>query len=158
MGSFWSPSDVFLAGSSKYVADRLTHWGRVTHICVSKLAIIVSDNGLSPGRRQAIIRTNARILLIRPLGTNFNEMLIEIVTFSFMKNAFESDICEKAFILSRPQCVKNWYKTAKRLCYWVNYCRETNWSHMRPCVWDRINIVQYLFLAIVAKYFHIFFP
>ena len=33
----------------------LTHWGRVTHICVSKLTIIGSDNGLSPGRRQAII-------------------------------------------------------------------------------------------------------
>ena len=63
----------------------LTHWGRVTHICVSKLTIIGSDNGLSPGRRQAIILTNAGILLIRPLGTNFNEMLIEIVKFSFMK-------------------------------------------------------------------------
>ena len=34
---------------------RLTHWGRVTHICVSKLSILGSDNGLSPGRRQAII-------------------------------------------------------------------------------------------------------
>ena len=33
----------------------LTHWGRVTHICVGNLAIIGSDNGLSPGRRQAII-------------------------------------------------------------------------------------------------------
>ena len=33
----------------------LTHWGRVTHICVSKLTIIGSYNGLSPGRRQAII-------------------------------------------------------------------------------------------------------
>ena len=63
----------------------LTHWGRVTHICISKLTIIGSDNGLSPGRRQAIIWTNAGILLIRPLGTNFNEMLIEIRTFSFMK-------------------------------------------------------------------------
>ena len=63
----------------------LTHWGRVTHICVSKLIIIGSDNGLSPGRRQAIIWTNAGILLIRPLGTNFNEMLIKILTFSFMK-------------------------------------------------------------------------
>ena len=41
----------------------LTHWGRVTHICVSDLTIIGSDSGLSPGRRQAIIRTNARILL-----------------------------------------------------------------------------------------------
>ena len=63
----------------------LTHWGRVTHICVSKLTIIGSDNGLSPGRRQAIIWTNAGILLIRALGTNFSEMLIEILTFSFMK-------------------------------------------------------------------------
>ena len=32
----------------------LTHWGRVTHICVSKLTIIVPDNGLLPDRRQAI--------------------------------------------------------------------------------------------------------
>ena len=31
----------------------LTHWGRVTHICVGKLTIIGSDIGLSPGRRQA---------------------------------------------------------------------------------------------------------
>ena len=33
----------------------LTHWGRVTHICASKLTINGSDNGLSPGLRQAII-------------------------------------------------------------------------------------------------------
>ena len=33
----------------------LTHWGRVTHICVDKLTINGSDNGLSPGQRQAII-------------------------------------------------------------------------------------------------------
>ena len=49
------------------------------------LTIIDSDNGLSPGRRQAIIWTNAGILFISPLGTNFNEMLIKIITFSFMK-------------------------------------------------------------------------
>ena len=42
----------------------LTHWGRGTHICVDKL--IGSDNGLSPARRQAIIWTNAGILLIGP--------------------------------------------------------------------------------------------
>ena len=65
--------------------SQLTHWGRVTHICVSKLTIIDSDNGLSPGRRQAIIWTNVGILLIGPLGTNFSEMLIEIHTFSFKK-------------------------------------------------------------------------
>ena len=52
-----------------WLTSLLTHWGRVTHICVGKLTIIGSDNGLSPGRRQAIIWTYAGILLIGPLGT-----------------------------------------------------------------------------------------
>ena len=57
--------------------NELTHWGRVTHICVSKLAIIDSD--------KAIIWTNAGILLIGPLGTKLNEISIEIHIFSFKK-------------------------------------------------------------------------
>ena len=65
--------------------NMLIHWGRVMHICVSRLNIIGSDNGLSPGRRQAVIWTNAGILFIGPLGTNFSELLIEILTFSFKK-------------------------------------------------------------------------
>ena len=63
----------------------LTHWGRVTHICVGRLTIIGSDNGLSPAQRQAIIWTNAGILLIGPLETNFSEILIGIQTFPFTK-------------------------------------------------------------------------
>ena len=63
----------------------LTHWGRVTHICVSKLTIIGPDNGLSPGRRQAIIWTNAAELLIQTLGTNFSEFFSEIHALSFKK-------------------------------------------------------------------------
>ena len=63
----------------------LAHWGRVTHICVSKLTIIGSDNGLSPSRCQAIIWTNAAILVIGPMGTNFSEILIEFYAFSFLK-------------------------------------------------------------------------
>ena len=59
------------------------------HIWVSKLAIIGWDNGLSPGRRQAIIWINAGILLIGPLGTNFIEILIEILTFSLKKIRLE---------------------------------------------------------------------
>ena len=63
----------------------LTHWGRVTHIYVGNLTIIGSDNGLSPGRRQTIIWTNAWILLIGPWGTNFSEILFGIHTFSLTK-------------------------------------------------------------------------
>ena len=55
------------------------------HLCVGNLTIIGSDNGLSPGRRQAIIWTNAGILFIGLSGTNFSEILIEILTFSFKK-------------------------------------------------------------------------
>ena len=80
-------ADKLLQMENKYISPvgliELTHWGRVTHICVSKLSIIGSDNGLSPDWRQAIIWTNAGILLIGTLGTNFNEILIEIHIFSF---------------------------------------------------------------------------
>ena len=72
----------------------------MTHICVSKITIIVSDNGLSPGRRQAIIRTNAGLLLIGPLGTNFSEILIEILTFSFKKMRFKVSSAKR-----RPFCL-----------------------------------------------------
>ena len=68
----------------------LTYWGRVTHKWVSKLTIIGSDNGLSPGQHHAIIWTNAGILIIGPLGTNLKEILIEIHTFSFKKIHFKT--------------------------------------------------------------------
>ena len=71
--------------SCQLTLDQLNHWGGMTHICVSRLTIIGPDNGLSPGRRQAIIWTNAGILLIGPLGTNFSENLIRIQTFWFRK-------------------------------------------------------------------------
>ena len=85
----------------------LTHWGRVTHICVGKLTTIGSDNGLSPGRRQAIIWTNDGILLIRTLGTNCSDILSEIHSFSFKKTHLKMSSAKMASISSRPQ--------------WVNY-------------------------------------
>ena len=88
----------------------LTHWGRVTHICVGNLTIIGSDNGLSPDRRQAITWTNVGISLIGPLGTNFSEMLIEMHVFSFKKIHWKM-----AAILSRPQCVNFLSKRGHRL-------------------------------------------
>ena len=61
----------------------------MTHICVSNITIIGSDNGLSPGRRQAIIGTNAGIMLFWHLGTNFNDISIEFHIFSFKKMHFK---------------------------------------------------------------------
>ena len=73
--------DERLVPNQRQTITELTHWGLATHICVGKLTIIGSDNGLSPGRRQAIIWTIAGILLIGPLGTNFSKILIGIQTF-----------------------------------------------------------------------------
>ena len=63
------------------------------HIWVSKLTTIGSDNGLSPGRRQAIIWTNAGRWSIRNLRAHFSDILSKIHTFSFLKTH-----------LPRPQC------------------------------------------------------
>ena len=72
----------------------------MTHICISNLTIIGSDNGLASDRRQAIIWTNAGLLLIGPLGTNFSEILIEILTFSFKKMRLKVSSAKR-----RPFCL-----------------------------------------------------
>ena len=72
----------------KSAVNQLIHWGLVTHICVSNLTIISSDNSLSPALCQAIIWTNAGILLI-----------------FIREKAFESVVYKMAAILSWPQCV-----------------------------------------------------
>ena len=54
-------------------------------MCVGNLTIISSDNGLSPGQPQAIIWTNAGILIIGPMATNSNWILIKMQQFSFKK-------------------------------------------------------------------------
>ena len=92
----------------RFPSETLTHWSRATHICVSKLTIIGSDNGLLPSQRQAIIWTYAGILLIRPWGTNFSEVLIENWCIFVPENAFENAVCEMSAILSRPQCVNKY--------------------------------------------------
>ena len=62
----------------------------MTHICVGNLTIISSDIGLLPDQCQAITWTNAGILLIGPMGTNFSEILIKIHTFSSKKMHLET--------------------------------------------------------------------
>ena len=93
-----------------------THWGRVTHICVSKLTIIGLDNGFVPGQRQVIIWTNAGILLIGILGTNFNEILGEIHTFSFKKMHLKmsSGKCQPfCFPITSPHWFRWWLGAIK---------------------------------------------
>ena len=60
---------------NQYISEAmqtLNHWSRVRHKCVGNVIIIGSDTGLSPGGHHAIIQTNAAILLIEHLRTNFS--------------------------------------------------------------------------------------
>ena len=101
----------------------LNHWGQVTHICVSKLTIIESDNGLSPGRHQAIIWTNAVILLIGPLGIYFNEIVIEIHTSLFQK-------------IHLKMSSGKW----RPFCLGLNVLNGPNWTNQDPLFGGRESI------------------
>ena len=91
---------MLLLSNEIWIIHVLTHLGRVTHICVSKLTIIGSDNGLSPDRLQAIIWTNVGLLLIGPWGTNFGEIFIEILTFSFKKMRLKMSSANDVYFVS----------------------------------------------------------
>ena len=100
----------------------------MTHICVSKLTTTDSDNGLSPRRRQAIIWTNAGILLIRPLGRNFGEILIAIETFSFKKRHLKI-----SSVKWRPFCLGlNILNVVHRRLVFLEHC-DSRLSHLKKC-------------------------
>ena len=109
----------------------LAHWNLVTHIFTSNLTIIGSDNGLSPGRRQAIILTNAVILLIG-LRNKFQWNCNRNSNIFIQEIALESVVCKMATIFSRPQCVKiipTGEHTAVELVQ-HRYTRHSPWHHI----------------------------
>ena len=98
--------------------DVSTHWGRVTHICVSKLTNIGSDNVLSPGRCQAIIFTNAGIVLIGPIRINFNEMLIKFMHFHSQKCIWKCRLENGGHFVSASMCFM-WLTCFGGACLWL---------------------------------------
>ena len=99
----------------------------MTHICFDNLTIIGSDNGLLLGRCQTIMWTNAGILLIGTLGSNFNEILIEIHTFSFKKMHL------KRSVKWRPFCLD-----LNMLRQWQNVCKFAD------------DIFRFIFLNVIC--------
>ena len=100
----------------------------MTYIRVDKLIIIGLDNGLSPGRHQAIILTSTGMVLIDPLGTNFSGILLGIQTFYFRKMHLKMSYAKKcplclclnvfkpcSFHLSKRVCVIH-------CCFFSNDC------------------------------------
>ena len=160
----------------------LTHWGLVTHICVTELArrwlrcwvvacsvlshflgqrflklwigplgtnysktLIVktltvtsgvsvnigSGYGLSPGRRQAITWTNVDLFPIRPNGTYFNEILLEIQKFSFMKMRLKCRLQNgrHLFNLNVLLCVFPWLAVIYAYYFILNQEGEPSIAH-----------------------------
>ena len=101
----------------------LTHWGRVTHICVGNLIIIGPDNGLSPGRRQAIIWTTAGILLMGSRGASISEILIGTQVFSFKKMHLKMSSAKW-----RPFCLGlNVLKITRTPADWKQWSTNCEW-------------------------------
>ena len=128
----------------------------MTHICVGKQTIIGSDNGLSPEGRQAIIWTNAGILLIGPYGTNFSEISIKILTFSFTKmrlnvsSAKWRPFCLGLNVLSIWCDIEAWWHM---LVYWVSIDSVHGLAH----VWCKaITWVRYDFQELSSAKFQCF--
>ena len=71
------------------------------HICVKKLALIGSDNGLSPGRRQAIIWTNAGILSALAIMPSHQQNMHDFADGrKNMNNIFNNYVCSVSHMRS----------------------------------------------------------
>ena len=138
----WLITPVAPGNDTSVAVLHLTHWGWMMHICVSKLNIIGSDNDLSPGQCQAIIWTNAEILLIWPLQTNFSEILIKIHIFSFKKMQFKS-----LFVKWLP-----FWLGLSALRQWTEH--NVIWSALNEALFDIIQMLAYLVHNIMSRFGH----
>ena len=128
----------------------LTHRGQVMHICVGKLTFIGSDNGLPSGRRQAIVWTNAGILLNGHFGTNLSEILITIHTFSFKKMLLKVAPAKwHPFCLGLNVLTNRTYWEAWSLCTWHLL---SNLEVEDIGVWERESDLISHFIMDVLKY------
>ena len=93
-----------LPSNSNSNSISLTPVGRVTHVCVSTLTIIGSDNGLSPGRCQTILWTNG-VLLIRTSVTNFSEPSAKFIYFHSIKCIWKCRLQNGGHFVSASMCL-----------------------------------------------------
>ena len=132
-------------------ASELTQWGQVTHIYVSKLTSIGSDNGLLPDRLQAIIWTKCWNNVNWILGEHILEWNRNQNSYIFIQeNTFENVFCKMATILSETQCVNSlwpsdtiWRHGIGSTLVQVMACCLTAPSHYLNQCWLIISKVQW---------------
>ena len=136
----------------------LIHWGRVTHMCVSELTIIGSDNGLSPGRRQAIIWTREWWNIVNwTLRNKLQWNFIRNSNIFIQQNALENVVCEMASIcLGLNVLIPITYQASKFLNFVNLLIQETIILQKKchfpwitfifdgcHCSWDAVKPVKY---------------
>ena len=152
-----------------YFAHLSTHWGRVTHICVTRLTTIGSVNGLSPGRRQAIIWTNAGILLIVPLWS-LMKFYSKFRYFNWRKPNWKCSLENGDHFISAPMFYRNptnpnFHSTfSKHLTHWgrdkmdaisqTTFSNAFSWMKMHEF---RLRFHWSLFLRLELTIFQLWF-
>ena len=116
-------------------------------------AIIGSDNGLSPVRRQAIIWSNVDLSLIEPLWTNFSETWIRMQQFSKKKTLKMSSAKWQPFCVGLmvtiamptmlPESRKHVWITPYQRCYQKCY-QIFNIKKKDSCEFSISNAVIYM--------------
>ena len=104
------------------------------HICVSKLTIIGSDNGLSPDQRHYL--NQCWNIVNCTTGNKLQSNLKQNLYIFIQENAFENVVWKMASIVTRPQCVKNIYKNCEEIINCLMY--------LYNCEYDWKNKVEYL--------------
>ena len=108
--------------------------------------IIGSVNGLWPIRHQAITWTNATLLSIESLGTNFNEICTGILPFSFKKCNWKCRLpkwlpfCPEGLV---NQQIKRWVYMSKWIVYRIAVIMECE----RMSLFKRNKKHIYLFVS-----------
>ena len=128
-------------GFSVALTTVLTHSVGATHICVTKLTIIGWDNGLLPGHRQAIIWTNAGILLIGPLRTKFSEIFIKIYIFSLKKMLLKMSSGKWRLFWLRLNVLTRLYILLTFAYMSLQHC-DPSWEPLAMTQWMKEHISQ----------------
>ena len=84
----------------------LTHWGRVTHICVSKLVHLWFRLWIVAYSAPSHYLNQWWQIIILTLGTIIKLLIIQNSNVFIKENTFENIFCEMASILSWPQYVE----------------------------------------------------
>ena len=105
------------------------------------LISMASSNGLSPVRRQAITRSNADLLSIGPLGTNFREILLYKNTKIFIDT-----VVRLKCLVADDAYMRQWSgSTLFQVVAWRLIGANHYLNQWRLVNWNRRNKIQWIF-------------